>query len=93
MAKFFEKSGDRFRELDQEEIEKPGVKPWLGIEFKEMGGLSVSKTYVTDGDDTYEVFKAPLLSGGPYAWQIHQEVTPMTHPFLYQLIQDEMGKL
>lgn len=94
MADFYVRKDNRFRRLRAEEVNNmPGLTPWLGIEFKELGGLPVKKLYVTTGDSTYEIFKSPPIGGGPYLYQIVQEVTPNKHPFLHSLIKDEFDKL
>jgi len=93
MTNFYSRKGNRFRKLDPEEAKLPELKPWLGIEFDEMGGLSVKKLYVTNGEQTYEIIKAPPLGGGPYEYQILVEITSREHPFLSTLIKDEFEKL
>jgi hypothetical protein len=90
---FYQRNGDRFRRIDPSELERPGMAPWMGIEFTELGGLSVSKLYATDGDHTFEIYKKPPMGGGPYLWQIIQEITAENNPFLDGLIREKFNEL
>lgn len=90
---FYQRNGDRFRKLAPEELERPGCAPWMGIEFKELGGLQVNKLYVTNGDQTFEIYKKPPMGGGPYIWQIIQEITSDNNPFLDGLIREKFNEL
>lgn len=93
MADFYQRLNDRFRRLDHSELERPGVAPWMGIEFQELGGLQVHKLYVTNGDNTFEIYKKPPMGGGPYLWQIIQEITTQTNPFLDSMIREKFNEL
>ena len=93
MADFYQQQNDRYRKLAPEELDRPGVKPWMGIEFKELGGLPTSKLYVTNGERTFEIYKKPPMGGGPYLWQTIQEITAETNPFLDGLIREKFSEL
>lgn len=93
IADFYQRLNNRFRKLDPTELDRPGNNPWMGIEFKELGGLPVSKLYVTNGEQTFEIYKKPPMGGGPYIWQIIQEITAETNPFLDGLIREKFSEL
>ena len=93
MADFYGRQGDRYRKLDPTELDRPGVVPWMGIVFKELGGIPVSKLYVTNGEQTFEIYKKPPMGGGPYIYQIIQEITAETNPFLDGLIREKFNEL
>jgi hypothetical protein len=93
MADFYKINGNRFRKLTDEELKSPGVKPWIGIEFTELGGLPIKKLYITDSELTYEVYKAPPISGGAYIYQIVNEITIEENPFLSALIKEKLDSL
>lgn len=96
MADFYQRQdqqSSRFRKIAPEEMDRPGVKPWMGIEFQELGGIPTHKLYVTNGEQTFEIYKKPPMGGGPYIYQIVQEITSELHPFLDELIREKFNEL